>query len=376
MQPLPSIVRVIATFFVAALGLNLISAQEPREEPRPRPDAPREPRGVAQPQPPGERGERREAPPREGDRRPEGGRFQPPAMGIDLTEAQRRAMREAWDSVREEMLDLGRKMTAARRELNEQIFDEKADAASLRKAAVKASEVEIEMVILRQRVFAKVRSSLKAEQIERLKQSPGGLFMLMPGAGMGGPEGRPGFQPPGEGQFRPRDGGGGGGGDRPPVEVRPLRDGEARPREGGEGRPPVRRPEAGRGEEPRPEIRRPAAGVDGERPREVRREGVAREGARAQAVLVSTVNGNTVVRVGDQQVFDGPTSGRVSAQSISREGAQFTAVWDGDRVIWESAKGAAQMIREGGLRRQEGDDRSRDPIRGPQRRPENDRDRR
>lgn len=393
MRTHPVLCRVALVLLALSVSLNLISAQERREEPRPRPDAPREPRrDQGRPeQPPGERrqvvrdGERRpDQPPRDGERRPDAQRGQqpPPFQPIELTETQRQAVRDAWDSVREDMGEIGPKMMAARRELNEMIFVEKADADAIRKAAAKLGEAEAEMAIIRQRIIAKVRPTLKPDQFELLKQSPFGFGMLMPGGGLGGPEGRPGFQPPRDGQVRP-----------PAGDARPPRDGDVRPREGGD-RPPVRRPDGARGEEPRrPNIERPAGERDvrpegrrpeGEiRPREPRREGgEVRFDTRAQAIAVSTVNGKTVVSVGGKQVFEGNTSGRVSAQSITRDGEQLTAVWDGDTVIWENVKGASRMIREGGPRdaaprRPEGDERSREPrrepVREPQRQPEGDR---
>ena len=361
-----------AALLALGFSLNLLSAQERREEPRPRPDAPREPQGPRREQgrpeqPPGERRD----PPRDGGRQPEGQRFQPP-QPIELSEAQREAVRDAWDSVREDMRDLGQKMMTARRELNEVVFAEKADADAIRKAASKLGEAEAEMAIIRQRVFAKVRRTLKPDQIESLKQSPFGFGMLMTGSGPSGAEGRPSAQPPREGQVRP-----------PVGEARPPREGEARPREG-DARPPVRRPEANREGEPRkpqvererpadereakPEIRRPEAG---DRPREPRREGgEARATVQSQTVAVSTVNGRTVVNINGKQVFEGETTGRVSAKSINFEGKQFTAVWDDERVIWENVKGAAEQIRGDAPRRS---DRERvpEPKRGaPERRPE------
>lgn len=370
-----------------SVSFNLISAQERREEPRPRSDAPREPRRDQDrpEQPPGERrevgrdgGRRPDQPPRDGERRPDAQRGQQPPsfQPIELTETQRQAVRDAWDSVREDMGEIGPKMMAARRELNEMIFAEKVDADSIRKAAAKLGEAEAEMAIIRQRVIAKVRPTLKPDQLELLRQSPFGFGMLMPSGGLGGGEGRPGFQPPRDGQGRPSAG-----------DARPPRDGDVRP--------PVRRPDGVRGEEPRrPNVERPVGERDirpegrpleGDvRPREPRREGgeVRFLDTRAQAIAVSTVNGKTVVSINGKQVFEGNTSGRVSAQSITRDGEQLTAVWDGDNVIWENVKGASKMIREGGPRdaaprRPQGDERPREPrrepVREPQRQPESDR---
>lgn len=357
-----------AALLALGFSLNLLSAQERREEPRPRPDAPREPQGPRREQgrpeqPPGERRE----PPRDGGRQPEGQRFQPP-QPIELSEAQREAVRDAWDSVREDMRDLGQKMMTARRELNEVVFAEKADAAAIRKAATKLGEAEAEMAIIRQRVFAKVRSTLKPDQIETLKQSPFGFGMLMPG-GLGGAEGRPSAQPPREGQVRP-----------PAGEARLPREGEARPREG-DARPPVRRPEAnpenkprGEGEPRKPQVERPelpAGERVGRGVRDVKREGAeVRTNVQSQTVAVSTVNGRTVVNINGKQVFEGETTGRVSAKSINFEGKQFTAVWDDERVIWENVKGAAEQIRVDAPRRSDRE-RAPEPKRGaPERRPE------
>ncbi|MSR42408.1 MAG: periplasmic heavy metal sensor [Pedosphaera sp.] len=375
----PTLSNGALVLLALGVSLNIVSAQERRDEPRPRPDAPREPRreqGRPE-QPPGERREQ----PRDGERRPEAQRGQPlqPFQPIELTETQRQAVRHAWDSVREDMMGLGQKMMTARRELNEVVFAEKADADAIRKAAAKLGEAEAEMAIIRQRIIAKVRPTLKPEQLELLKQSPSGFGMLMPGGGLGG-EGRPSAQPPRDGQVRP-----------PAGEPRPPREGEARPREG-DARTPVRRLEGARGEEPgRPNIERPAGQrevrpegrrPEGEaRPREPQREGEkVRSEVRTQAISVSTVNGRTVVSIGGKQVFEGNTSGRVSAQSITRGSEQLTAVWDGESVIWENVKGAAKMIREntprdGGPRRLEGEENPRKPQRDapPVRRPEGER---
>ncbi len=382
MKPNISAPNFAVAFLTLGFSLNLLSAQERREEPRPRPDGyvPGEPRREqGRPdQPPGERRE----PIRDGERRPEGQRFQPP-QPIELSEAQREAVRDAWDSVREDMRDLGQKMMAARRELNEVVFSEKADAETIRKAAAKLGEAEAGMAIIRQRVFAKVRSSLKPGQIEEMKKSPFSFGMLMPSGGFGGGEGRPGFQAPGQGQVRPP-----GGGDRPP------REGEARPREG-EERPLGRRPGAnseskprGEGELRKPQGERPAGDhverdvkpdgrrteFGGDRSRESKGEGAeVRTNVHSQTVAVSTVNGRTVVNINGKKVFEGETTGRVSSKSMNFEGAQFTAVWDGERVIWENTKGAAEQIRGDAPRRLDRNQSVEPKRRVPESRPEGNR---
>ena len=63
------------------------------------------------------------------------------------------------------------------------------------------------------------------------------------------------------------------------------------------------------------------------------------------SLSVSTVNGQTTVLYNGKEVFSGPTKGKVSSRSVSRDGKDFAAAWDGDKVIWENVKGAAEMAK-------------------------------
>lgn len=59
------------------------------------------------------------------------------------------------------------------------------------------------------------------------------------------------------------------------------------------------------------------------------------------SLSVSTVNGQTTVIYNGKEVFSGPTNGKVTSRSVSRNGKNYAAAWDGDTVIWENVKGAA-----------------------------------
>jgi len=61
----------------------------------------------------------------------------------------------------------------------------------------------------------------------------------------------------------------------------------------------------------------------------------------SSGVSVSTVNGETVVTANGQEVYRGPTRGPVSSVSRSENGVEYSAIMDGDRVLWESSPGAA-----------------------------------
>ncbi|MBI5774062.1 MAG: periplasmic heavy metal sensor [Verrucomicrobia bacterium] len=144
-----------------------------------------------------------------------------------LTEEQRTAIREATESIGDEMREVMERMGKTRRDLQEAIYAEKVDQDLIRKRAAEVGKAEGEMSIVRATIFAKIRPKLTAEQIERMKNP----------------------QPFGGGQFRGQRPDG----DRPPG---------ARP----DGDQPGRRPEAdqprrrpGTGDQPAPDRpRRPA----------------------------------------------------------------------------------------------------------------------
>jgi hypothetical protein len=61
---------------------------------------------------------------------------------------------------------------------------------------------------------------------------------------------------------------------------------------------------------------------------------------------VKTVDGHTVVMANGKEVWAGPTRGRVVARSHTVNGASFSAVFDGDKVIWENVPGAAAQLNQ------------------------------
>jgi hypothetical protein len=62
------------------------------------------------------------------------------------------------------------------------------------------------------------------------------------------------------------------------------------------------------------------------------------------SVSVSTVNGESVVTFNGKEIYKGPTSGAVSSRSSSVNGVEYSAVYDGDKLLWESSPGGAQQI--------------------------------
>ena len=62
-------------------------------------------------------------------------------------------------------------------------------------------------------------------------------------------------------------------------------------------------------------------------------------------IKVTSENGQTKVYYKGKEVFDGKTSGKVSAKASSENGAEYAAAFDGDKVIWENASGAAGHLK-------------------------------
>ena len=59
---------------------------------------------------------------------------------------------------------------------------------------------------------------------------------------------------------------------------------------------------------------------------------------------VSTVNGQSEVTLNGKQVYAGPTQGHVTSSSRNVNGVEYSAVYDGDTVLWENVPGAAQQL--------------------------------
>jgi hypothetical protein len=84
-----------------------------------------------------------------------------------------------------------------------------------------------------------------------------------------------------------------------------------------------------------------AEGAEGKQ----KRPGKRGKSSAEAGISVSTANGQTTVTWKGRQVFVGQTKGQVSGKSKSLNGKEFAAAFDGDKVLWESAPGAAQMVK-------------------------------
>lgn len=90
---------------------------------------------------------------------------------------------------------------------------------------------------------------------------------------------------------------------------------------------------------------------NGESKSEVSQKSESRSSASCSAgsdISVKTENGDTTVTYKGEKVFEGRTSGMVSARASNVNGTEYAAVFDGDKVIWENTSGAADQIKDGG----------------------------
>lgn len=68
----------------------------------------------------------------------------------------------------------------------------------------------------------------------------------------------------------------------------------------------------------------------------VTRQGQASARASGGAGLsVSTVNGQSVVALNGREIYRGPTTGAVSSRSSNVNGIERTAIYDGDKLLWD-----------------------------------------
>lgn len=137
----------------------------------------------------------------QGFQRPMPGQFQggggmPPVESI-LDHEQRMKFSEEMRLHRERVRELNEKSAQLRRELNEALFGEKLDEELVRKKTAELSELEAERSLIRARAFAKVRSSLTEQQLERLNtlRSESGRVNRSAADGFRPPQPRP-FRPP------------------------------------------------------------------------------------------------------------------------------------------------------------------------------------
>jgi hypothetical protein len=63
-------------------------------------------------------------------------------------------------------------------------------------------------------------------------------------------------------------------------------------------------------------------------------------------ISTSTKDGMTTVTMGGKQVWKGKTTGKVSTNSVTVDGKNHAAAFEGDKVLWESSKGAAEIVRK------------------------------
>jgi Spy/CpxP family protein refolding chaperone len=82
-------------------------------------------------------------------------------------------MREAMAADREKIRDLEQKIRETRRELFELGLREKFDETAVREKANAAAKLDTEMTVLRVKAISQIRPPLTAEQIEKIKNSPG-----------------------------------------------------------------------------------------------------------------------------------------------------------------------------------------------------------
>ena len=69
-------------------------------------------------------------------------------------------------------------------------------------------------------------------------------------------------------------------------------------------------------------------------------------GSSSAGISAKTVNGKTTITYKGEEVFSGPTSGRISTKSMNINGDESAAAFDGDKVLWESKSGAADALRK------------------------------
>jgi hypothetical protein len=60
---------------------------------------------------------------------------------------------------------------------------------------------------------------------------------------------------------------------------------------------------------------------------------------------VMTENGFSTVQFNGKKVWSGKTTGKVAGKSASVNGKEYAAVFDGNKVLWESEKGAAGKVK-------------------------------
>ncbi len=107
-----------------------------------------------------------------GGRFQNGGSFNNFALMRALTDEQRGQLREALQANQAKTQELMGKMRDARKELLETQLAEKFDEANFRTKAEAVAKIQTDLDVLNAQAFAKIRPSLTAEQIEKMKNPP------------------------------------------------------------------------------------------------------------------------------------------------------------------------------------------------------------
>jgi len=104
----------------------------------------------------------------------------------NMSDEQREALRQISTDNRE----LTTKLTEARKELGAAIYAETVNEATIREKSAAVAKIEADLSVARAKGFAKVRDKFTAEQIDAMKNMPGGFGGRGGGGGgAGGPGG-------------------------------------------------------------------------------------------------------------------------------------------------------------------------------------------
>jgi Spy/CpxP family protein refolding chaperone len=142
--------------------------------------------------------------------------------GLNLDDQQRSLLREANQKEGDELRQLHEKLQVAQKELIDAIIGEKYDETVVRAKAEAAGRIQTDITVLRARAFATVSPTLTPEQRQQLENPQMAHALILGGGaiggvrnfpgpggqvGPGGPRPGPDGQPPGDRNFRRRDGG-------------------------------------------------------------------------------------------------------------------------------------------------------------------------
>ncbi|MBP7950149.1 MAG: hypothetical protein KA004_10865 [Verrucomicrobiales bacterium] len=64
-----------------------------------------------------------------------------------------------------------------------------------------------------------------------------------------------------------------------------------------------------------------------------------------KGISTVTTNGQTTVQMDGKTVWQGKTTGKVSARMVTENGVRYAAAFDGGRLLWENVKGAGAKVR-------------------------------